>query len=159
MDEMMNKKFKDMIIEKHNTPVGMEVIMSMVGMLENDPRFLNLAELYEGIEVYGNFMTEREARDVVDRFIGYDGSRGGKWTSIDGISDELRKFGGVLEEKSHYNRWMMYVMLNNIHSDYGGVLSKLVQPQDYVKACYMMALAKIDDRDMHHSLREYFGLK
>ena len=159
MDEIMKKRFKEMLLEKKDTPVGQAVIFSMFGMLENDPRFENLAELYDGIEQYGNFMTEKEAKRVVDGFIAFDGSHGQKW-SLDTISDELRKVGGVLEEKHHYNKWMLYVVMNSEYADYGGVLAKLGVPSPEIpKAVYMMALAKIDDKDAHETLREYYGLE
>lgn len=159
MDEMLKKKFKDMLLEKKDTPVGQAVIFSMVGMLENDPRFDNLAELYDGMEEYGNFMTEKEAKKVVDGFVAFDGSRGQKW-SMDTISDELRKVGGVPEERHHYNKWMLYAVMNSEYADYGGVLQKLgVSSQDMPKAVYLMALAKMDDKDRKMSLRQYYGLE
>lgn len=159
MDEKMKKRFKDMLLEKKDTPVGMAVILSMVGMLENDPRFDGLAELYDGIEEYGNFMTEKEAKEVVGSFVAFDGSRGQKW-SMDAISDELRKVGGIPEEKHHYNKWMLYTLMNSEYADYGGVLQKLgVSSQDMPKAIYYMALAKVDDKDAKQSLRAYYGLE
>lgn len=159
MDEIMRKRFKDMILEKKDTPVGQAVILSMVGLLENDPRFDNLAELYDGIEEYSNFMTEKEAKKVVDGFIAFDGSRGQKW-SMDAIMDELRKVGGIPEEKHHYNKWMLYAVMNSEYADYGGVLQKLGVPtSDMPKAIYFMALAKIDDKDRKMSLRQYYGLE
>lgn len=159
MDEMLKKKFKDMLLEKKDTPVGQAVIFSMVGMLENDPRFESLAELYDGIEQYHNFMTEKEAKKVVDGFVAFDGSRGQKW-SMEAISDELRKVGGIPEERHHYNKWMLYTVMNSEYADYGGVLQKLgVSSQDMPKAVYYMALAKIDDKDAHESLREYYDLE
>lgn len=159
MDELMRKRFKDMLLEKKDTPVGQAVILSMVGMLEADPRFESLAELYDGIEQYGNFMTEKEAKKVVDGFIAFDGSRGQKW-SMDAIPEELRKVGGIPEERHHYNKWMLYVVMNSEYADYGGVLAKLGVPaQDMPKAIYYMALAKIDDKDAPESLREYYGLE
>ena len=155
----MRKRFKDMLLEKKDTPVGQAVILSMVGLLENDPRFDNLAELYDGIEEYGNFMTEKEAKKVVDGFIAFDGSRGQKW-SMDAISDELRKVGGMQEEKHHYSKWMLYTLMNSEYADYGGVLQKLGVPStDVPKAIYLMALARIDDKDRKMSLREYYGLE
>ena len=159
MNAEQKEKFKKMLIEERNTPTGMAVIMAMVGMVENDERFEHLAELYEGIEEFNNYATEKEARKVVEHFENFDGSRGGKWTNIDVISDELRKFGGLLEEKGHYNKWMMFILLNNAYSDYGGVAMKLAEGKDLVKACYMMALAKLDDRDRNETIREYFGLE
>lgn len=155
----MRKKFKDMLLENMNTPVGKSVVLSMVGVLDGDPRFEGLAELYDGMEEYGNFMTEKEAKKVVDGFIAFDGSRGQKW-SMDTIADELRKVGGMPEEKHHFNKWMLYALMNSEYADYGGVLQKLgVTPSEMPKAIYYMALAKMDDKDAHESLRKYFGLE
>ena len=159
MDKEMKKKFVEMLKEERNSPTGMAVIMSMVSMLEDDPRFENLADLYEGIEQYKNYMTEREAKKVVEGFVSFDGSRGQKW-SMDAIADELRKVGGVLEEKHHYNKWTLYTLMNSEYADYGGVLQKLGVPSsDMPKAIYYMALAKLDDKDAKESIREYFGLE
>ena len=159
MDEIMRKKFKDMLLENKDKPVGQAVILSMFTMLDGDPRFENLAELYDGMEEYGNFMTEKEAKKVVDGFVAFDGSRGQKW-SMDAISDELRKVGGIPEERHHYNKWMLYAVMNSEYADYGGVLQKLgVSSQDMPKAIYYMALAKIDDKDRKMSLRQYYGLE
>lgn len=155
----MKKRFKDMLLERKDTPVGQAIILSMVGLLEDDPRFDNLAELYDGMEQYGNYMTEKEAKKVVDGFIAFDGSRGQKW-SMDAISEELRKVGGIPEEKHHYNKWMLYALMNGEYADYGGVLQKLGIPQqDMPKAIYYMALAKLDDKDRKKSIREYYGLE
>ena len=155
----MKKKFKDMLLENKDKPVGQAVILSMFTMLDGDPRFENLAELYDGMEEYGNFMTEKEAKKVVDGFVAFDGSRGQKW-SMDAISDELRKVGGIPEERHHYNKWMLYAVMNSEYADYGGVLQKLgVSSQDMPKAIYYMALAKIDDKDRKMSLRQYYGLE
>ena len=159
MDKEVRKRFIDMLKEERNSPTGMAVIMSMVSMLEDDPRFENLADLYEGIDQYKNFLTEREAKKVVEGFVSFDGSRGQHW-SMDAIADELRKVGGVLEEKHHYNKWTLYTLMNSEYADYGGVLQKLGVPSsDMPKAIYYMALAKLDDKDAKESIREYFGLE
>lgn len=160
MNKELKKEFIEMLKEERNSPTGWSIIMSMVSMVENDERMEYLAELYKGIEEYGcAFMTEKEAKKVVEGFVSFDGSRGQKW-SIDTIADELRKVGGVLEEKHHYNKWMLYVLMNSEYADYGGVLMKLGVPnQDIPKAIYMMALAKLDDKDRKMSIREYYGLE
>ena len=139
-----------MLKEERNSPTGMAVIMSMVSMLEDDPRFENLADLYEGIDQYKNFLTEREAKKVVEGFVSFDGSRGQHWSMV----------GGVLEEKHHYNKWMLYALMNSRYADYGGALMKMgISQADMPKAIYYMALAKLDDKDMKESMREYFGLE
>lgn len=159
MDKEMKKKFVEMLKKERNSSTGMAVIMSMVAMLEDDPRFEYLAELYDGMEEYCNYMTEKEAKKVVEGFVSWDGSRGQKW-SMDTIADELRKVGGVLEEKHHYNKWVLYVLMNAAYADYGGVLMKLGLPMaDIPKAAYLMALARLDDKDAKMTIREYYGLE
>jgi hypothetical protein len=49
--------------------------------------------------------------------------------------------------------------MNMMHSDYGGVLMTIAQGDAYAKACYMMAVAWVSDRDRRWSIREYFGLE
>lgn len=151
----MKKEFTKMLYDERDTPLGWAVIMAMIGMVENDDRFHQLAEFHKGMQEYHNFMTEKEARKVVDSFVNYDGSRGPKWT-IDTIQEELRKFGGMIEERGHYNKWMMYVLINGIYSDYGGVIMKMTDGKDFVKNIYLMALAMLDDKDRRESVREYY---
>jgi hypothetical protein len=159
MDKEMRKEFIEMLKAERNSETGWAVIMSMVSMVENDERMEYLAELHRGIHEYRNYMTEKEAKKVVEGFVSFDGSRGQKW-SIDTIADELRKVGGVLEEKHHYNKWTLYTLMNSEYADYGGVLQKLGVPSsDMPKAIYYMALAKLDDKDAKESIREYFGLE
>ena len=159
MEKEIKREFLEMLKEERSSPTGWAIIMSMVSMVENDERMEYLAELHKGMHEYGNYLTEKEAKKVVEGFVSWDGSRGQKW-SIDTIADELRKVGGVMEEKHHYNRWMLYALMNNQFSDYGGVLMKLgLPPQDIPRAIYLMALAKLDDKDRKESMREYFGLE
>ena len=159
MNKEKRREFLEMLKEERNSPTGWAIIMTMASLLENDERMDYLAELHEGIHQYGNFMTEKEAKKVVEGFVSWDGSRGQKW-SMDTIADELRKVGGVLEEKHHYNKWTLYTLMNSEYADYGGVLQKLGVPSsDMPKAIYYMALAKLDDKDAKESIREYFGLE
>ena len=159
MDKDLKKRFIEMLKEERNSPTGWAIIMSMVSMVENDERMEYLAELHEGMHEFGNYVTEKEAKKVVEGLVSFDGSRGQKW-SMDTILDELHKVGGIPEEKHHYNKWLLYALMNKEYSDYGGVLQKLGLPQqDIPKAIYMMALAKIDDKDRRESIREYFGLE
>ena len=106
---------------------------------------------------YGNYMTEKEAKKVVEGFVSWDGSRGQKW-SMDTIADELRKVGGVLEEKHHYNKWVLCAYEHSLcglwWSPYG------IGPMaDIPKAAYLMALARLDDKDAKMTIRNYYGLE
>jgi hypothetical protein len=159
MNKELKQEFIEMLKEERNSPAGWAIIMSMVSMVENDERMDYLAELHRGMHEYGNYMTEKEAKKVVDGFIAFDGNRGQKW-SMDAITEELKKVGAMPEERHHFNKWMLYAVMNSEYADYGGVLQKLgVSSQDMPKAIYYMALAKIDDKDRKMSLRQYYGLE
>ena len=159
MDKDMKKEFLEMLKEEMDSQVGWTIVMSMVSMVENDERMDYLAELHRGIHEYDNYLTEKEAKRIVDGFIAFDGSRGQHW-SLDAISDELRKAGGVLEEKHHFNKWMLYALMNGEWADYGGVLMKLgLPPQEIPRAIYLMAIAKLNDKDRKMSMRQYYGLE
>jgi hypothetical protein len=158
MNKEMRKEFLDMLKEERNSETGWAIIMSMVSMVENDERMEYLAELHKGMHEYGCYLTEKEAKKVVEGLVSFDGSRGQKW-SMDTIADEVRKAGGMVEDKHHYNKWMLYAVMNSEWADYGGVLMKLGVPHgDIPKAIYMMALARIDDKDRKESMREYLGV-
>jgi hypothetical protein len=48
--------------------------------------------------------------------------------------------------------------MNMMSSDYGGVISTIAQGDEYAKVCYMMAVAKFNDRDKRFDVRKYFDL-
>ena len=96
--------------------------------MKGDPRFESLAELYDGIEEYHNFMTEKEARSVVDKIVMFDGreEQSGTWTPL---LKEVKKVGGVIEEKHHFNKW---VLCHEQYADYGGLKLDHSRIQVYV---------------------------
>ena len=157
MDAKMKQEFISMLKEEQGTPQGWAVIMGMVDLLDDSEEFDRLAEIHKGVAEYGQYLTEHEARRIVDGFISYDGSRGGKWqpavlfSAIDGM-------GGRKSERGKYNEWAMYAIMSMMHSDYGAVLMQVAQGEMYARTCYMMAVAWFADRDRKHDVREYFGL-
>lgn len=50
--------------ELGNNPKVMPIMEKMVKMLETNDEFSELMELYPGIEAYGAYMTEKEAKRV-----------------------------------------------------------------------------------------------
>ena len=155
MEEKMKQEFIQMLKEARGTPQEWAIIMEMVELLEDDDDFERMAEIHKGMSEYGNYLTEHEARKVVDGFIAYDGTRGGKWQHSVMFS-AIESLGGKKCEWGKYNEWAMYAVMNMMHSDYGGVLLPLVQGEAYAKTCYMMAVAWFNDRDRHHDVRMYF---
>ena len=159
MDEKIKQEFIQMLKEARGTPQEWAVIMAMVEMLEDDEEFEEMAELHKGIAEYKEFLTEKEARRIVDAFRNYDGTRGGKWAMPVAVWETVERLGGQRAEKGKYNCWALFVLMNMIYADYGGVLMTLTQGDAFAKAAYLMSMAWLDDPDRRRSLREYFGLE
>lgn len=159
MDEKMKQEFIQMLKEARGTPQEWSVIMAMVDMLEDDEEFEEMAELHKGIAEYGAFLTEKEAKRIVDGFKNFDGSRGAKWAMPSVVWETIERLGGKKSEAGKYNCWSMYVLMNMIYSDYGGVLQTLASGDVFVKAIYLMSLAWLDDPDRRWSIREFFDLE
>jgi hypothetical protein len=131
----------------------------MVDMLEDDAEFQAMAEIRKGVAAYGQFLTEKEAKKIVEKFENYDGTRGPKWPMPVMLWETAERLGGKRSEPGRYNCWALYVLMNMIHSDYGGVLMNMVQGDAYAKACYLMSVAWAGDKDRRWSIRQYFGLE
>lgn len=149
-------KFMEMILEEigEDSKVA-PIIAELVGMVDNEEKFEELYDIHEGIEEYGQFLTEKEARKIVDGFVSFDGSRGAKWQPAV-LFQAVESLGGKKAEEGKYNCWALYVLMNMMHSDYGGALMSKLQGDDYALTCYRMALAWMDDRDHDNNVREYF---
>lgn len=154
--ETHKEKFMEMVHDEIGEDHKLvPIIAALVGMVDNEARFNELYEIHEGIEKYGQFLTEKEARRVVDGFIAYDGTRGAKWQpSV--LFQAVKDLGGHISEEGKYNCWALYALMNMIHSDYGGALMTQLQGNEYALMCYRLALAWMNDRDGDHDVREYF---
>jgi hypothetical protein len=155
----MNEK-RERFMEMVHEEIGEDhklspVIAALVAMVEDDARFNELYEIHEGIEKYGQFLTEKEARKIVDGFVSYDGTRGAKWQPTV-LFQAVKDLGGHISQDGEYNCWTIYVLMNWLHSDYGRTLMKRVQGNDYALMIYEMSLDWINDRDGDHDVREKF---
>lgn len=156
MDKNKRYQFMEMVHdeigEDHKlTPI----IASLLTMVEDDERFEELFNIHEGIEEYGQFLTEKEAHRIVAAFENYDGTRGAKWPP-QALFAAVESLGGKKSEAHKYNCWALFVLMNMMHSDYGRTLSKRVQGNDYVLMCYDMAHDWMNDKDRDNDVREYF---
>jgi hypothetical protein len=159
MDKKIKEEFIQMLKEARGTPQEWSVIMAMVDMLEDDDEFEEMAELHKGIAEYGQFLTEKEAKKIVEKFLNYDGTRGPKWAMPNMVWETIERLGGKKSEMGKYNCWAMFVLMNMMHSDYGGVIMTIAQGDAYAKTCYMMSVAWVNDPDRKRSIREYFSLE
>ena len=158
MDEKMKQEFIQMLKEARGTPQEWAIIMEMVDLLDGEDEFERMADLYKGINEYGGqYLSEKEAHKIVDGFLNYDGTRGAKWQPTV-LFNAVESLGGKRSEQGRYSCWALYAVMNMTSSDYGGVISTFAQGEEYAKVCYMMAVAKFNDRDKHFDVRRYFGL-
>jgi hypothetical protein len=158
MDEKMKQEFIEMLKEARGTPQEWAIIMEMVDMLEGEDEFERMADLYKGLSEYGGqYLSEKEAHKIVDAFVNYDGTRGAKWQPTI-LFNAVESLGGKKSEQGKYSCWALYAVMNMLSSDYGGVISTIAQGDEYAKVCYMMAVAKFNDRDKRFDVRKYFGL-
>lgn len=156
----MEKKKRDKFMEMIHEEIGEDhklspIIASLLGMVEDDERFEELYDIHEGIEEYGQFLTEKEARQVTERMVAFDGMRGPKWQPHI-LFDVVPKLGGAKAVEGEYNCWALYTLMNAMHSDYGEAIMEVAKGDDYPLTCYRMALAWMNDRDHDNNVREYF---
>lgn len=156
MDKEKKRRFMEMIYEKIGKDHDLvPIIITMVDMVDDEERFEEMYDIHAGVETYGQFLTEREARSIVNGFVNYDGSRGGKW-SPDVLFSAVESLGGDKAVEGKYNCWALFALMNMMHSDYGGALMTELQGDDYALMCYRLSLAWLGDRDHKNDVRSYF---
>ena len=154
------EQFIQMLREKIGEQNGAwPVIMKMTSMLKGNTDFDDMMEICEGVEEYKNFLTEKEAKELVSKLENYDKTNYPKWPNSTQVFDAVKSIGGEVEDKGHYNKWALFFAMNMIHSDYGGVLSSMSSGTDYAKLCYKMAIAWLHDPDRDSSIRKMYGLE
>lgn len=154
------KEFVDMLREKiGESNSAWPVIMKMTHMLEDNEAFEDMMEICEGVEEYKEFLTETEAKELTSQLENYDKTTYPKWPNSQMLFETVKSAGGECEEKGRFNKWVLYFVMNMIHSDYGGVLSPMANGAEYAKLCYKMALAWIADPDKKQSIRKKYGLE
>ena len=130
--------------------------VQMLAELDAD-KAKDFVECFEGTLKFYNYLTERESRQIVDRFVNQDGSRGPKWKPEE-FAQAVQAFGGDMEYEPHYNKWALYVTANKFASDQDSVIRKWVGDDKlkYAEACYDLALTQLEDKDKLNWARWYF---
>lgn len=109
-----------------------------------------VARIVEGMserDQYKDYLTESEARMIVDSFVNFDGSQGAKWEDPSVVFRKADEFGVQKEKEEAYNRWAFYAVVNMIYSDYGGVLRQYVDGDRLARMCMHLAVALLCDKD------------
>ena len=156
MDKMKRHQFMEMIHDEIGEDHKLvPIIASLVGMVDDEDRFEELFDIHKGVEEYGQFLTEKESKGIVDRMQNFDGSRGPKWNPPV-LFEAVQILGGEKAVKGKYNCWALYALMNMMHSDYGDALHEVAKGDDYALTCYRMSLSWMKDKDHPNDVREYF---
>ena len=151
----LSKKFMS-IIKRVDDKSGCRLLQAFVDEI-GDERSYEILDLAEGMIHFKNYVTEKEALQIVNNFLNYDNSKGAKW-SPEEVKAAIMSLGGKCEMDGEYNWWSMYVTIEMVHSDEWGVLKTIVEPSKEAALCYELAKAKLLDKDELFNVRTYFQL-
>lgn len=151
----LSKKFMS-ILKRVDEKSGCRLLQAFVDEI-GEQRSFEILDLAEGMIRFKNYVTEKEAMQIVNNLLNYDNSKGAKW-SPDEVKAAITSLGGKCEMEGEYNWWSMYVTIEMVHSDEWGVLKGLVEPQKEAALCYELAKAKLLDKDELYNVRTYFQL-
>lgn len=134
-----------------------KTIMSYLSKCD-DNTINELLDCTEGLCKYNNFLTEKEAREILSNFKNYDGSNGAPFNTL--VLDTLHVDNKYIDDGVDYNKWALYVTMCKFASDQGEIISKLVNNDHnaYINACYDMSVAQLKDSDRPRWVRQYFNL-
>lgn len=127
-------------------------------LADNDPEALEeLVNCYDGIVAYNNYLSEKEAKKIVDKFIHFDDKTGAKW-DFNTFESKVNELNGKLEDKPCYNKWALWATANMIWSDSGDIIYKWSGEgrQKCVGIIYELAVSKLKDKDRKKWIRHYF---
>lgn len=151
----LSKKFMS-IIKMVDEKSGCRLLQALIDEI-GEERSYEILDLAEGMMHFKNYVSEKEAKQIVDNMINFDGSKGAKWTPED-VKAAISTLGGKCEINGEYNFWALYVTMEMKHSDEWGVLRNLIDPAKEAAICYELAKAQLLDKDGIYNVRTYFSL-
>ena len=118
----------------------------------------SIVECYEGKLKYNNYLSEKEALDIVSRFKGKS-FNGAKWTP-DVMFKAVSGFDGKIDEEPYYNRWALFAVMSMYASDHDQVIRELAGGDEgrYAMISYRFAESTLKDVDRPKWVRPYFGV-
>nr|DAF67377.1 MAG TPA: hypothetical protein [Caudoviricetes sp.] len=105
-----------------------------------------------------NYLTKKEASEIVNGM-----NPSAAWDMQTWIS-AMNGLGLATEEKPYYNDYALYVAMNQVASDHGSTIAKILGKEDVkeigtehlVKYAHCLALDLLKDKDGVYDIREYF---
>lgn len=112
---------------------------------------------------WDHYLSQNEAMNIGKRIINQDGSKGFHWNH-DVFTSAVQSFGGVVEDKPHYNSYALCVVANTIFSDMASSISmdlgyksiNEVPNEKMALSCYRKAVELLKDPDKGFRVRKYF---
>lgn len=105
-----------------------------------------------------NYLTKKEASEIVDGM-----NPPATWDMQTWLK-AMNGLGLVTEEKPYYNDYALYVAMNQVVSDHGCTIARILDKEDVkdidtehlVKYAYSLAIDLLKDKDGVYDIREYF---
>lgn len=105
-----------------------------------------------------NYLTKNEALDIIGKMNPEATWNMQTWTNA------MTGLGLATEEKPYYNDYALYVAMNQVVSDHGCTIAKILGKEDVkdidtehlVKYAHSLALDLLKDKDGVYNIREYF---
>lgn len=105
-----------------------------------------------------NYLTKKEADEIIEKM-----NPQAIWDKQTWL-DAMGKLGLPMEEKPFYNDYALYVAMNQVVSDHGETIAKIVgkesvsdiETEELVRYAYKMAIDLLKDKDGIYNIREYF---
>ena len=107
---------------------------------------------------WNNYLTKKEALSIVQEM-----NPKATW-DMQGWVDGMEKSGLCMEEKPCYNDYALYVAMNQVVSDHGDTVAKILGKENLsdidddhlLKYAYCLAVDLLKDKDGMYDIREYF---
>lgn len=114
-------------------------------------------ETFKGLSRYNNYLTEKEATDIVSKFKNANGTSGPTW-SFQEIKSACDRMGLKLDDAPYFNEYAMYVAINMFVSDQYKTLLKWIGNSEnkMFEMCYDLAYSQLKDADRPNWIRSYF---
>lgn len=105
--------------------------------------------------MWNNYLSKREAEEVVTKFENADGTTGAHW-NYDTVCSAVEGLGAKMCDEPFFNGYALFAVMNMLYSDHSKSVEAFVPKEEQVKFYYAMAVEKLKDPDRKNFVREYF---
>lgn len=157
MDKLVKARILSLLAERAGSESGRTIVLKIAEGLDDSKASMIITECEEMVR-YRNWLSEREAIDIVTGFVNLDNSKGPHWKDAGAMFDAVETLGISPDCLSKWNRWAWYATINMVWSDEWGVLSAHIDQSEELRVCAELTKARLNDPDGGFNVRRYFGL-